>query len=194
MSYDNFGGPDEPRARVPLPGALRWVIVLGLCLLFVVAAFIGGWVAGRHTPKETLLFNTPVAPPPVDWTEFAYPGGEQRSVVVTGGVSFTSSRVVPGTTAVMVTADSFEKVITHYAQKLGQPGAIPVTGTGSTSGGRILPTGAEAYDCTHTTATRPGLKVMLISYRTTVYDLVLNVTRADGEKQTTIIIAYSPHP
>jgi hypothetical protein len=73
-------------------------------------------------------------------------------------------------------------------------GVITASGTGNTSGFRYLPTGAEVYDCSYTTASRAGMKIKLITYRTSVYDLVIHVSRADGEKQTHVIVSYTPHP
>lgn len=196
MAHDNFGGPAEPPVRVPLPGAIRWVIVLAVCLLFVVAAFVGGWFTGRNTPKASEeVFGQPVAPAPADWTSWNYPGSERLSLMTSAASGFSNVRTGPVHTVRLATADSFAQVLSYYATQLGQPG---ITGPGMATGvpgTRLLPGGTEVYSCTYVTTNRPGMKGKAIGYRTSNYDLVIDVTRADGEKQQThIVITYMPNP
>jgi hypothetical protein len=173
---------------------MRWVIAAAVGLILVVAAFVGGWVLGKYAPKTAGGPNGMViAPAPADWTEWTYPGGKQTGSATGGGSSLGNVRVGPLHTAQVTTPDEFETVLAFYATKLAHPGIASPGGTESSGGIRGVATGNEVYAYASQSDTRPGVKAKAITYRTSNYDLVITVTRAGGEKETHILIAYMPH-
>jgi hypothetical protein len=195
MAFDNFGGEAEPAPRVPLPSPLRWVIAAGLGLILCAAAFVGGWLTGRTAPTTGgWIGGMPAAPAPADWTTWTYPNATEKGQTTTGDTNFGNARVGSVQVAHLVTPDSFEQVMAHYAATLNQMSLGTPASPGNGTGVRYVTGGAEYFAFVDTPATRPGVKGRRVTYRTSKYALVIDVTRADAEKQTTIAVSYLPIP
>jgi hypothetical protein len=166
-----------------------------VCLILVVAAFVGGWVVGRTaSPNRTSAFGMPIAPAPPDWTHWQYPNSSNAGQIATGNTTLANVHVGEVAAAHLTTSDPFEQVLGHYAQLLGQPG---ITGPGvgqSMPGIRAVPGGQEVYGCSYLSLNSPGLKRKVINYRTSNYAVVIDVSRADADKQTHVVISYAPGP
>jgi hypothetical protein len=174
---------------------MRWVIVIGASLILVVAAFVGGWVLGKNAPTAVGgIIGTPVAPAPADGTAWKYPGGEEMTRMTSEKSASGTARAGPVHVTRLVTPDPFEQVLAHYATVLGQHGiGAQALGQG-VAGARVASGGQEVFSCSHLATSRPGVKGRVIAYQTSTYALVIDVTRADADTHTHIVIAYTPHP
>jgi hypothetical protein len=187
-----------------------WVSAI---VVLIALAFAGGyilrlWQSAPHTPGTAqALFGAVKAPKPKappEWTEWRYPGSTEQGSSKGGGGTMNGLTVGPIDSVILTTPDDFEKVLEWYANKFDSPVIAVPTGSGSLGKFNTENTDDPIINANVMLASnRPGderdkgtwrpVRMKVISARTPRYDLVINVSRAEGESHTHVVVTYFPN-
>jgi hypothetical protein len=182
-------------------------------LVLVGVAFAGGYYlhlyqsVGRAVGIAEVLSPAAKAPKPAkppEWTEWQYPGSAEGGSSKGGGGTANGVSVGPIYSVILTTPDDLDKVLEWYAKKFGNEIIAVPTGSGSLgemntanaddpiiNANVMLASGRPSDDPARGTW-RP-VRMKVISVRTPRYDLVINVSRAEGESHTHVIVTYFPN-
>jgi hypothetical protein len=165
---------------------------------FLVAAAIGvgiGYLVGRNNPQDRKLAENPAAlkqdEARPDWKEWKYPGCVERGFGQVGGGQSGGVKTPMDYHSVMTTPDDYEKVLGFYAEKTGISVLALENGAGAgggTSGEWFVANDSLLPD--EVAQNRP-VRVRMFGKRTPTYDLTMFISRANDEKHTHIILAYT---
>jgi hypothetical protein len=140
---------------------------------------------------------------PPEWTEWQYPDSKEQGSSKGGGGLMNGVTVGPIYSVELTTPDDLDKVLKWYAKKFGGEIIAVPTGSGSLGGfdsnnkddpvinGNVILSNRPSDD-RGAGSLRP-VKMKVISVRTPRYDLVVNVSRAEGESHTHVVVTYFPN-
>jgi hypothetical protein len=190
---------------------MRKVLAVIAVLALTGAGFGAGWWYGRSQVPPMQPRN-PDTKSPDDpwqdkprWLEWKYPDSREASSAHGGGGRAGAVSVGPLDAVVLVTPDSFEKVLAFYADKFHADILAAPNGGGSMSYfrsehgedevvvGDVVSDSLREVDDGGPGGQRP-VKTKMVARRTKLYDLTLVISKADGEKHTRIYLAYYPNP
>jgi hypothetical protein len=192
---------------------MRKLVSVLAILVLVGAAFAGGYylhlcqsmghvVAIGEVPSLVSTEPRPAKPP--EWTAWQYPGSTEGGSSKGGGGTLNRVRVGPIYSVILTTPDDLDKVLEWYANKFDSEIIAVPTGSGSMSrvntanqddpviNGNVMLASDRPSDDRAQGRWRP-VRMKVISVRTPRYDLVLNVSRADGESHTHVVVTYFPN-
>jgi hypothetical protein len=153
--------------------------------------------------RPAVLKPRPKAPP--DWTEWQYPDSKEQASGKGGGGTANGVTVGPIYSVELTTTDDLDKVLQWYAKKFNNDIIAMPTGGGGQSkfdsnnpddpiiNGDVLQAGNRPSEDRAKGMWRP-VKMKVITLRTPRYDLVINISRAEGESHTHVIVTYLPNP
>ncbi len=175
-------------------------------LILMCAAFVAGYYL--RSPDKPIASSLPwnkktkqKAPP--EWTEWKYPESQERES--SKGPRGQEVPVGSVDSVVLTTTDDYEKVLEWYAKKLEFDIVAEPTGGGSIGkfntanpddpfiNMAAMPSSFRLQDFKEKSKSQ-GVKMKAITVRTPRYGLVINISRADHETNTYILITYFPNP
>jgi hypothetical protein len=182
--------------------------VLAVAVLVLIAgAFAGGYYLCYWQNPAQIVANPPkerkpTAPP--DWKEWQYPDSQEGNSGKGGGGMMGGVSVGPIYDVVLTTSDDLVKVHAWYAKKFDSEIIAVPTGAGSNTKMNsedkddpiinfdVTLDNTLPKDDRDKGGARP-VRAKVISIRTPRYALAINISRADGEAHTHIIISYFPN-
>jgi hypothetical protein len=186
---------------------------LALVVLALVGGAFGGgyflhhWQGPNNTERMSETASTPLqkskAKAPPEWTEWQYPGSKEQGSSKGGGGLMNGVKVGPIYSVELTTSDDLDKVLNWYAKEFGSEIIAVPTGSGSLSrfnsdnkddpviNGNVILSNRPSDD-RNAGSLRP-VKMKVISVRTPRYDLVVNVSRAESESHTHVVVTYFPN-
>ena len=190
----------------------KFTSVLAIAVLIGVA-FAGGyflrlWQSTGHAVGMAEVFSVaskgpkPKAPP--EWTEWQYPESTEGGSSKGGGGTVNDLSVGPIYSVILTTPDDLDKVLEWYAKKFDSEIIAVPTGSGSLSrmntenqddpiiSANVLLASNRPSNDRDKGPWRP-VRMKVISVRTPRYNLVINVSRAEGESHTHVIVTYFPN-
>lgn len=185
----------------------RLLIAAGVTALFAGGIGIGILVqremqlarirAGENFARELAGLNDPIPAAP-DREEWLYPRAKVKGQLESAAVRISGELVRPaGHYAVLVTGDDFETVARHYSDKLkfSDPEAIAKSQLAFSSEGNVQGESVHLLDDQRGEGdpqSARALRTKCLVRRCPSYDLTVLLTRAEGERETHIIVLYDP--
>jgi hypothetical protein len=185
-----------------------------IALAVVILALVGGAFAGGYfmprqqgtPPAGAKGAENPKPKPkaPPEWTEWQYPDSKEGGSSKGGGGLMNDVRVGPIYSVALTTPDDLDKVLKWYAKKFNGEIIAEPTGSGSLGkfdsdnkddpiiNGNVLLASYRPSEDRKNGDWRP-VRMKVISVRTPRYDLVINVSRADSESHTHVVVTYFPN-
>jgi len=184
----------------------RLALVLAILVLtagaFAAGYYLHSWRGTTNTsfmPWQKAQLKTPP-----EWTEWQYPDSKEQGSGKGGGGTVNGLTAGPIYSVSLTTPDDLDKVLKWYAKKFDNDIIAVPTGSGSLGkmntenkedpiiNADVLLASTRPNEERDNGTLRP-VQMKVISVRTPRYDLVINVSRAEGESHTHIIVTYFPN-
>jgi len=168
--------------------------VLRLSLATAGLFTVGLWIGYSFGFRSGLVASTTAAAAekPADWQEWKYPGITVEVSTSRGMEGHILGQVIrPQVCFIGTTPDEFDKVVAHYAEKCPESRLPAEFGTEGVRG-TVVQSNQLDDSCTSTRRGNPPRPVKLKGFavQTASYSLVVIISRAEGEKETHILLVH----